>query len=185
MHYLYKFTTVALAGFACLLVSACATVPDAPTDPAAPQAPTPDLTVVIRAQMISALRTSPFLSVSEKEDATILVQIRSADAFARARATPSDDLKAALHHVTRVMRDHEGYIVRAVGHTDTSGSAARNVELSTARAKAASRQMIQAGLDPSRVQYEGRGQTEPIASNDTREGRAVNRRVDILILPAQ
>lgn len=185
MHRLPK--SAALAALACLLASACTAVPPARPEspPAAAGIPAQDPATARRTEMISALRTSPFLSVAEQEDATLLIQIRSTDAFTNGRATPSDGLRAALEHIAQVMQRYDGFIVCALGHTDSSGSATRNAALSTARAEAAARQLAVAGLDPARVQFEGRGEADPIASNDSPEGRAVNRRVDILIRPAQ
>lgn len=74
------------------------------------------------------------------------------------------------------------YHVRVVGHTDDQGSEAYNQALSEQRAVAASNYLIAAGVDGNRIHPEGHGELEPIASNDTEQGRALNRRVDIEIL---
>lgn len=66
------------------------------------------------------------------------------------------------------------------GYTDNSGSEKQNEQLSSQRAKAVADQLVQAGIDPSRIRAEGHGERDPIVSNDTAEGRASNRRVEIV-----
>lgn len=74
--------------------------------------------------------------------------------------------------------------VRIVGHTDTSGDAQTNLELSVRRAEAVEAELVATfGLDPARLVASGMGEAEPIASNDTAEGRRANRRVEISVEP--
>jgi len=73
-------------------------------------------------------------------------------------------------------------VVIAVGHTDHVGTHAYNQSLSERRAEAVKTYLVRKGMDPNRIQAEGRGKTMPIASNATREGRAQNRRVEIEII---
>lgn len=68
-----------------------------------------------------------------------------------------------------------------VGHTDSVGSDAYNQELSERRAAAAKQYLVAQGVDGSRIRTAGRGETEPIATNDTETGRQENRRVEIAI----
>ena len=68
----------------------------------------------------------------------------------------------------------------AVGHTDSRGSDDYNLGLSLARAKAVKNYLVAKGLDQGRIKTEGRGKLEPIADNSTDEGRARNRRVEII-----
>lgn len=68
-----------------------------------------------------------------------------------------------------------------VGHTDSDGSAAYNMDLSDRRAAAAAGYIVGEGVDRARVNTAGRGETEPIAPNETFEGRRQNRRVEIAI----
>lgn len=71
--------------------------------------------------------------------------------------------------------------IEVYGHTDTVGDAAANLLLSENRAKAVRTYLIGRGLDENRVQSKGFGETKPVESNDTAEGRALNRRVEIKI----
>lgn len=67
------------------------------------------------------------------------------------------------------------------GHTDSTGAAAYNQKLSEQRAKAVADVVISKGIDAQRITWQGKGQTQPIAPNNTVEGRDQNRRVDIVI----
>lgn len=71
--------------------------------------------------------------------------------------------------------------VEVAGFTDTVGSADANLELSKHRAQAVVDYIGQSGVDVSRISSAGYGQTKPIASNDTEEGRAQNRRIEFLV----
>jgi outer membrane protein OmpA-like peptidoglycan-associated protein len=68
-----------------------------------------------------------------------------------------------------------------VGHTDAVGSTAYNMDLSQRRAQAAANFITGEGIDRARISTAGRGETEPVATNDSDEGRRVNRRVEIAI----
>ena len=67
------------------------------------------------------------------------------------------------------------------GHTDDSGSDKQNQQLASERAKAVADHLINAGIEPSRIRVVGRGESQPVANNDTPEGRAANRRVEIVV----
>ena len=67
-----------------------------------------------------------------------------------------------------------------VGHTDSIGPASYNKGLSERRAESAQRYFIDSGIAGDRLRTEGRGEEDPIASNDTPDGRAQNRRVDLM-----
>ena len=72
--------------------------------------------------------------------------------------------------------------IRITGHTDAIGSLEANQRLSEGRARSVTQEMIKRGIDKDRLEYEGKGELEPIATNDTEEGRALNRRVEFVIL---
>ena len=74
-----------------------------------------------------------------------------------------------------------GYKLRLAGHTDNIGNAEDNKQLSQARAESVKRQLIEYGVNPANIQAFGYGDTKPVAPNDTEEGRALNRRVEITI----
>src|SRR5437588_446287 len=72
--------------------------------------------------------------------------------------------------------------VTIIGHTDNTGSSAHNADLSVHRASAVKTYLTDNGINGSRLNINGRGETEPIADNNTAAGRAQNRRVEIVIV---
>ncbi len=84
-----------------------------------------------------------------------------------------------LDEVVKVLKANPGLKVEIQGHTDNIGSAAYNMKLSLRRAQAVADYLISHGISPSRLTVKGYGFTRPVASNDTPEGRALNRRVQI------
>ncbi|WP_310620496.1 OmpA family protein [Flexibacterium corallicola] len=75
--------------------------------------------------------------------------------------------------------------LNVVGHTDNTGSAQHNLELSQRRAQVVSAYLMNQGIAPQRLSSVGYGMTNPIASNNTAAGRAANRRVEIILTPMQ
>lgn len=69
-----------------------------------------------------------------------------------------------------------------MGHTDNVGKDAANQRLSEGRAQAVREDLIKRGIDASRIEAEGYGETRPIDTNDTEEGRQNNRRVEVEVL---
>ena len=90
-----------------------------------------------------------------------------------------------LAAIAQNLARHPNSTVRVVGHTDIIGSAAYNDNLSTQRALAVSRILIGNGLATSRLTYFGQGFRQPVVSNATSAGRALNRRVEIFITPTR
>ena len=76
-----------------------------------------------------------------------------------------------------------GYKVRLSGHTDNTGKAEDNLQLSRDRAESVRQQLITYGCNPQSIIANGYGDTKPVATNDTDEGRQLNRRVEITIIP--
>ena len=88
-----------------------------------------------------------------------------------------------LSQVAALMKRHPKItLVRIEGHTDDTGSPKFNLNLSQERAEAVKLHLVSLGVDIQRLESVGYGDTRPIASNDTEEGRALNRRVDFRII---
>ena len=104
--------------------------------------------------------------------------------FGVAEAVIEPQYFAVLTKVQEAIRLFPGSSVRIEGHTDSYGTDEQNLALSTARADAV-RQYLLANmqLDPGQVEAVGLGETHPIAINETKEGRARNRRIDLIITP--
>lgn len=94
-------------------------------------------------------------------------------------------LQADLRALARNLQDYPDTTVDVIGHTDDIGSAAYNQDLSARRAGAVAGVLLEAGVDPWRVRSFGRGETEPVATNATPEGRQLNRRVEVIIRPVR
>lgn len=90
-----------------------------------------------------------------------------------------------LRDLVASLEEYEGTDVLVVGHTDSTGEASYNQSLSERRADSARSFLVGAGLDASRVTAIGRGEEEPIASNDTDAGRQENRRVEVAIFASE
>jgi outer membrane protein OmpA-like peptidoglycan-associated protein len=95
-------------------------------------------------------------------------------------------LKAAslteLNKLLEMLRENTGLRIRISGHTDNVGDAAYNKKLSTDRALAVRDFLISNGIDAGRIEYEGFGDTKPVASNASEAGRKKNRRTEVTVL---
>ena len=80
------------------------------------------------------------------------------------------------------LRGQPGMQILIAGHTDSMGSDAYNLALSRGRAASVERYLIEQGIAPQRLRSQGFGESRPIASNDTEEGRRQNRRVEFQVL---
>jgi outer membrane protein OmpA-like peptidoglycan-associated protein len=92
-------------------------------------------------------------------------------------------LQADLRAMARNLQQYPASTVDVIGHTDNTGSADYNQDLSARRASAVAGVLLEQGVDPARVRSFGRGENEPVATNLTPEGRQQNRRVEIIIRP--
>ena len=103
--------------------------------------------------------------------------------FARYELKPQ--FYPALNTVAGTLREYHQTIVEVSGHTDSVGSDAANQTLSERRANAVAAYLTGQGVQQSRLEVVGMGERYPVAGNDTDSGRALNRRVEIRLLPLQ
>lgn len=87
-----------------------------------------------------------------------------------------------LEKLVRLLKRHPHMAIEIRGHTDSIGPDQYNKYLSRKRAKSVVRYLMSRGIDPRRLSYKGMGETQPIAPNDTEEGRRRNRRIEFVIL---
>lgn len=96
------------------------------------------------------------------------------------------DLKPAaqtnLQNLSASLQKNPETNILIIGHTDNTGTPDRNMDLSVRRAEAVKSYLASNGVDAGRLTTQGRGQSEPIADNNTADGRAQNRRVEIVIM---
>ena len=112
----------------------------------------------------------------------LAIDIRENVTFATGSDVLNDTATATLDEVVALMTTYTQPVVRISGHTDDVGNDASNLELSALRAAAVRQYLIDAGIDADRIESVGLGETDPIASNETDEGRAENRRVELAAL---
>ncbi len=101
--------------------------------------------------------------------------------FATDSAHITDYSMRKVRKFAKFLLDHKGSMVHIVGHTDDRASDEYNMVLSKKRAEAVKRALIDLGVSPSRLTTEGRGERDPIASNATPQGRALNRRIEVTL----
>ena len=85
-----------------------------------------------------------------------------------------------IKEVADALKQQAALKVRIDGHTDSTGDAAKNLDLSKRRAESVKAALVKLGIDAARLTTEGLGQTKPLATNDTPQGRAENRRVEFV-----
>ncbi len=93
------------------------------------------------------------------------------------------EFQQTLKSIALVMQKYNKTIVDVYGHTDSTGSEISNLELSKDRAISVANVISANGVDPRRFYIDGKGESQPVASNDLESGRALNRRVEIQIAP--
>jgi chemotaxis protein MotB len=118
------------------------------------------------------------------------LQMKDKILFASGSSTLGVEGKDALRRVAEALRNLQGKVIRVEGHTDNvptgaGGPFPTNWELSTARALAVVHALKDAGVDPTRLSGAGFAEFQPISTNDTPEGRSLNRRIEIVLVPLE
>jgi outer membrane protein OmpA-like peptidoglycan-associated protein len=113
----------------------------------------------------------------------ILVNLPDGVTFDVGSSTLKPEFRATLDKVAESLIQYPDSLVDVYGHTDSTGSDAFNQTLSESRARTVMNYLITKGVPAARLRSQGFGETMPIASNDTAEGRSKNRRVEIKIVP--
>ncbi len=93
-----------------------------------------------------------------------------------------DESRIELDKLVHFLKTYPGIKIEVVGHTDSLGTAEYNKTLSAQRAKSVADYLIASSISKDRIQYKGMGFSQPIAPNQTEEGRAQNRRTELIIL---
>jgi len=113
----------------------------------------------------------------------LIVSFPEAILFAVNSFTVRPGLNSDMAALARSLERYPASTVQIVGHTDSDGDAAFNQQLSERRANAVADVLLDQGVPFNRIQTFGRGESQPIATNLTPEGKQQNRRVEIVILP--
>jgi outer membrane protein OmpA-like peptidoglycan-associated protein len=111
----------------------------------------------------------------------LLVHFNSDVLFATDSAELGSQSRITLQEAAKVIAEFDKTAVVVQGHTDSTGSDAHNQNLSVRRADAVMGYLVDRGISPARIRAKGYGETHPTATNETPEGRQLNRRVDLLL----
>lgn len=124
------------------------------------------------------------IGVAQTADNRLRVNIPADAGFDVNRSDIKPALRTVLDRFAGTMNEHSVTSIEIIGHTDNTGSDAINDPLSVARANATRDYLVSRGVSVQRISTAGRGEREPVASNDNEAGRAQNRRVEIFIAEA-
>jgi outer membrane protein OmpA-like peptidoglycan-associated protein len=101
--------------------------------------------------------------------------------FAYNRSELMPEARSQLDSLMAKLQNADVASIKVIGHTDSQGSDAYNQKLSERRASSVAAYLLSQGVAPNKLTSEGRGESQPVADNDTEEGRAQNRRVELHI----
>ena len=157
-----------------LLLSGCASTAAEKTTAVNAETARPQSVFLARLQRSAA-------QTSELTDGSLKVAFPGITAFSHDGASISDEQQSLLNGVVEALDNISYQKLTVVGHSDSSGQLAYNNKLSQQRAEQVRAYLVQQGLHAERVEAQGRGPAEPVADNSTPEGRAANRRVEVLL----
>jgi outer membrane protein OmpA-like peptidoglycan-associated protein len=130
----------------------------------------------------SALASLNQIAQVKEESRGTVITLSGQVLFLTGKADLMPTARDALSRVAKALKDAEGdEAITIEGHTDSRGNEDENRELSQKRAENVREYLVSQGIDAQRVKAVGHGETQPVASNDTVEGRANNRRVEIVV----
>jgi outer membrane protein OmpA-like peptidoglycan-associated protein len=133
------------------------------------------MTIIERVPMKQVIRADAMAAALDKEG-FIALDIH----FATGKAEILTESRPIIDEIVSLLRNRPNLRIGVEGHTDSTGIPASNKTLSNARAKAVVEAIAAAGISPDRLDPVGYGQDRPIADNRTEEGRAKNRRVELV-----
>ena len=119
----------------------------------------------------------------ERDDDNINLVMPGNITFASGNANIAQDFFSVIDSVVLVLKEFDQTLVVISGHTDSTGSDELNQNLSENRAQSVSDYLFKSGVITDRLEVIGFGETQPIATNATQEGKRLNRRVEISLLP--
>ncbi|MBX2838568.1 MAG: OmpA family protein [Gammaproteobacteria bacterium] len=121
------------------------------------------------------------IRITRVDDETLKLELSSEVSFDVNSASVKPSFRDSLNKVADVISEYEQTVVHVIGHTDSNGSTSYNQQLSEKRASSVSKYLARNGVVRSRMRMSGRGEQQPIASNDTSRGRSLNRRVEVYL----
>lgn len=128
-------------------------------------------------------REAGAIDIDKLPDHVLRVTMTGATAFDTNSTTIKSGFMPTLNRIADVVNRYGKTSLTIVGHTDSVGSDASNMDLSNRRAQSVEQYLEGQRVHPERLTAYGKGESEPRASNDSEQGRALNRRVEVLIVP--
>lgn len=125
------------------------------------------------------------VQVTEQQDGSLKVNMPASVTFSSDSAFIDTRLHPTLDRLANTLNEYPASTISVIGHTDSVGTAQYNLDLSHRRADAVGNYLIQRGVQRNRMMTNGQGEAAPIADNASETGRAQNRRVEMVIRPAQ
>ncbi|MBL9022339.1 MAG: OmpA family protein [Myxococcales bacterium] len=132
---------------------------------------------------LAALASLKEMATVAEEKRGVVITLSGAVLFASGKSELLPIAKEKLNEVAKVLKDQGNPPLRIEGHTDSTGSAEDNRKLSLARADAVKAQLASQGYPSDKIKTLGLGPDRPVADNGSPEGRANNRRVEIIVNP--
>ena len=121
------------------------------------------------------------IQVSQTSDNRLKLDVPADVSFDTGRADIKSNFRPVLEQFANTLQDNPATTVTIIGHTDSTGGDAVNQPLSVERAARTRDYLAMRGVSPNRISIDGRGEREPVASNNDAGGRARNRRVEIYV----
>lgn len=134
-------------------------------------------------QKLATQQARDELDVVRLDQDTLKIGVASDASFAVDSSNLSPNAQNTFNSIANVLKDYDKTAIHVVGFTDSTGTEQHNLKLSQERAQAVAQFLESRGVNSQRVLTWARGESQPVASNDTAEGRAQNRRVAIVIKP--
>ena len=113
----------------------------------------------------------------------LVLRMPSDVTFATNQSSIDPRFNAVLDDVAGVLNEYDRSVIDIIGHADSAGSDAYNLDLSRRRASSVAGYLVSRNVLAERLFVDGRGESQPIANNATEAGRQLNRRVEILVAP--
>jgi len=121
----------------------------------------------------------------ERQGDNITLNMPSGITFDFAKSDLKPEFRPVLDNLATTLNEYNQTRIEVIGHTDSIGSDSVNMTLSQSRANSVAGYLGSRGVASSRMIVTGAGKTRPVASNDTEQGRAENRRVEITLVPVE
>ena len=131
---------------------------------------------------LEAELTGTGVGVARQGD-NLVLRMPSDVTFASNQSAVNTRFYATLDDVATVLNRYDQSTIDIIGHADSDGAEDYNLDLSRRRASSVAQYLVSRNVLADRLYVDGRGESDPVASNATAEGKAMNRRVEIVIRP--